>query len=442
MMRLTPFILGQRSTGLPARWVFRTSSIRGNANLARSVVEEKEDVTAMDKLLKAVSEFLPSVSYSQYIIIILGQEQDPILHTTREPRYHLSIEPLKNKHRIIPMRTPGLWSETLLNAAPDHTRDRTLERKQAPHDPPLPRNMHDSYTELVLPFGSSSSLLEEYTNATGGIRTGKSVHEDLRINLIFNNCLAKQIRLMEHLDSLAGSISYKHMLGPAVETLGRIQERGFYIVTASVDRSEGLRMILPHSVAQSFSNRLDMLAPLNPGRDLRLSGQVIYTGISSMEVAVKMETIGMDQPEETVLLGTIFCTEFILIMSDILAGRFSMVCRDANTHRARQVNPLVISTPEERALHSMGECAYCLRGSLPHSHRQFEVIKQRRQSLALRSLSRVPPSSGEAEALHSFYLSFLQEDTATLGNVPINENVWIGDTRLEKCMLMFPQERK
>ncbi|KAF8235879.1 hypothetical protein L208DRAFT_1254629, partial [Tricholoma matsutake] len=154
-MRLTPFILGQRSTGLPARWVFRTSSIRGNANLARSVVEEKEDVTAMDKLLKAVSEFLPS--------------------------------PLKNKHRIIPMRTPGLWSETLLNAAPDHTRDRTLERKQAPHDPPLPRNMHDSYTELVLPFGSSSSLLEEYTNATGGIRTGK---------------------LMEHLDSLAGSISY------------------------------------------------------------------------------------------------------------------------------------------------------------------------------------------------------------------------------------------
>ena len=42
---------------------------------------------------------------------------------------------------------------------------------------------------------------------------------------------------MEHLDSLAGSIAYKHMLGPSVETLGRIQERGFYIVTASVDRS-------------------------------------------------------------------------------------------------------------------------------------------------------------------------------------------------------------
>lgn len=41
---------------------------------------------------------------------------------------------------------------------------------------------------------------------------------------------------MEHLDSLAGSIAYKHMLGPNVETLGKIHERGFYIVTASVDR--------------------------------------------------------------------------------------------------------------------------------------------------------------------------------------------------------------
>ncbi len=49
-----------------------------------------------------------------------------------------------------------------------------------------------------------------------------------------------------------------------------------------------------------------MLVPLNPKRDLRLSGQVIYTGNSSMEVAVKMEHIGMNQPDETVLLGIFF----------------------------------------------------------------------------------------------------------------------------------------
>ena len=42
-------------------------------------------------------------------------------------------------------------------------------------------------------------------------------------------------RILEHLDSLAGSIAYKHMLGP-VRSVGNLEERGFYIVTASVDR--------------------------------------------------------------------------------------------------------------------------------------------------------------------------------------------------------------
>ncbi|KAH7882156.1 thioesterase thiol ester dehydrase-isomerase [Phlebopus sp. FC_14] len=223
--------------------------------------------------------------------------------------------------------------------------------------------MHDTYSQITLPFASSPELLEQYTNASGGLRTGM---------------------LMEHLDSLAGSISYKHMLGPGVETLGRIHERGFYIVTASVER-------------------LDMLTPLHPVRDIRLSGQVIYTGRSSMEVAVKMEALDVDGEEETLMLG-----------------RFSMVCRDARTHQAYPVNPLVISTPEEQALYSMGESS-----------------KERRQSLALQSLSRVPPSSAEAAELHSTFLKYGQEDDS----LSYGDRAWMGDTKLEKTMLMFPQER-
>jgi len=49
-----------------------------------------------------------------------------------------------------------------------------------------------------------------------------------------------------------------------------------------------------------------VLAPLDPSRDLRISGQVIYTGRTSMEVAVKMESIGKDTPEETVLIGKVY----------------------------------------------------------------------------------------------------------------------------------------
>ncbi|KAI0316952.1 Thioesterase/thiol ester dehydrase-isomerase [Amylostereum chailletii] len=225
--------------------------------------------------------------------------------------------------------------------------------------------MHDSYTEIFLPFASDPALLEQYTNASGGIRTGK---------------------LFEHLDSLAGSISYKHVLGPSVETLGKVQEKGFYIVTASVDR-------------------LDMLSPLSPVRDLRLSGHVIHVGSSSMEVAVKMDALEEDGQETPVMLG-----------------RFSMVCRDAFTHKAYPVNRLKITAPEEQALYTMGE-----------QH------KKKRQSDMRRSLKRVPPSSEEADALHAFELKYGRTDWHRAPHD--EERVWMEDTKLERTMLMFPQER-
>lgn len=54
---------------------------------------------------------------------------------------------------------------------------------------------------------------------------------------------------------------------------------------------------------QYLDHRLDVLAPLSPVRDVRLSGIVIYTGKSSMEVAVKMEALGEIRVEDTLLLG-------------------------------------------------------------------------------------------------------------------------------------------
>jgi acyl-coenzyme A thioesterase 9 len=98
-----------------------------------------------------------------------------------------------------------------------------------------PRNMHDSYSELVLPFGSSKEVFEQYTNAWGGIRTGKYVLFFSQRSILNLNVSFAVNRIMEHLDSLAGSIAYKHMLGP-VQSVGNLEQRGFYLVTASVDR--------------------------------------------------------------------------------------------------------------------------------------------------------------------------------------------------------------
>jgi acyl-coenzyme A thioesterase 9 len=179
------------------------------------------------------------------------------------------------------MRTPVLWSEALLNAASSTSSEVPPVEVPASEQSLPPRHMHDTYSEIILPFASSPELLEQYTNAWGGLRIGM---------------------LMEHLDSLAGSISYKHMLGPGVETLGRINERGFYIVTASVDRLVDFK-IKPSYDPVIPDARLDVLAPLLPVRDIRLSGIVIHTGRSSMEVAVKMEAFGVNGVEDTLLLG-------------------------------------------------------------------------------------------------------------------------------------------
>lgn len=102
---------------------------------------------------------------------------------------------------LLSVRSPSFWSETLQSARLRHlsgvtstsSTPHTLNTSDAETLPP--RRMHESYCQMDLPFASNPSLLDQYTNAQGGIRTGK---------------------LMEHLDWLAGSISYKHCVSREV----------------------------------------------------------------------------------------------------------------------------------------------------------------------------------------------------------------------------------
>lgn len=120
---------------------------------------------------------------------------------------------------------------------------------------------------------------------------------------------------MEHLDSLAGSISYKVDFAVVIETnskhkyysicwvrVFRLWEKSMSVAFISSQHpwiGKSPSTLRYHQLMFS----LDMLSPLDPSRDLRLSGQVIYTGRSSMEVAVKMETLGPASEISTVLLG-------------------------------------------------------------------------------------------------------------------------------------------
>lgn len=65
------------------------------------------------------------------------------------------------------------------------------------------------------------------------------------------------------------------------------------------------------------------------------------------------------------------------------------------------------------------------------------------------SLDRVPPTSREAEELHSVFLKYgnygsgagNNSDSSYVGPDGLHR-VWMGDTHVEKRMMMFPQERK
>ncbi|GJE94624.1 hypothetical protein PsYK624_107950 [Phanerochaete sordida] len=140
---------------------------------------------------------------------------------------------------------------------------------------------------------------------------------------------------------------------PSVERIAAPAALGFYLVTASLSM-----------------DRLDMLVCMSPEHDLRLSGQVVYVGRSSMEVAVRMEALNSDGSEETVMLGRL-CT----------------VCSDSKAHKAHPVNPIVIETVEDQQLWHMGE-----------------AHKNRRTNSAVESLACVLRWSSESAVLHSLYL--------------------------------------
>lgn len=81
-----------------------------------------------------------------------------------------------------------------------------------------------------------------------------------------------------------------------------------------------------------------MLKPLTPENvgDIRLSGQVIYTGVSSMEVVVRMEKVGPGDAEETIMLGMIFgppSSTPLMMSRPIYNGMSRCVYSQVTTHQ-------------------------------------------------------------------------------------------------------------
>lgn len=130
-----------------------------------------------------------------------------------------------------------------------------------------------------------------------------------------------------------------------------------------------------------------------------------------------------------------------------------MVCRDAVTLKSRPVSPLILSTPEEKELHAIGEGEILLNFTEQWNLTTGFCIehKVRKHALQQGSLSKVPPSSAESRILHELFLNYGEgsvfvSDTQSEESfdIPVNgvERVWMEDTKIESLTLMYPQSRK
>ncbi|WCJ21876.1 Acyl-coenzyme A thioesterase 4 mitochondrial [Euphorbia peplus] len=146
-----------------------------------------------------------------------------------------------------------------------------------------------SRTSILYNFSSDYVLREQYRNPWNEIRMGK---------------------LVEDLDALAGTISYKHCCNEDGMT------RPLLLVTASVDR-------------------IVLKKPIKVDADLKIVGAVTWVGRSSMEIQLEVtqSTEGSSASDTLALVAN-----------------FTFVARDSRTGKSAPVNRLSPETEQEKLL--------------------------------------------------------------------------------------------
>lgn len=196
------------------------------------------------------------------------------------------------------------------------------------------RSPSDSFSYTILPFKSDEWVLDAYINAYGRLRIGQ---------------------IFQDLDALAGVIAYKHC-SPAQPV----------IVTASVDRIY-------------MKKRLDAIEELN----VTLSGNVTWTGRSSMEITIRAAT-----HTEDLSVNSTLSPEDIKEENVFLTANFTFVARDPATKKSFAINKLIPETPTQQAEFS--------RAEKYNAHKRLEASKT--------ALIHTTPSDEESDIIHQMWL--------------------------------------
>lgn len=233
------------------------------------------------------------------------------------------------------------------------------------------RSPKESFSYVVLPFKKSEWLLDAYINAPGRLRIGQ---------------------VFQDLDGLAGVIAYRHCY-PATPV----------IITASVDRIY-------------MKKRLSSLDGLN----VTLSGNVTWTGRSSMEITIKAAT----HSEDLALHSTI-TPDDIQEENVFLTANFTFVARHPETERAMAINKLVPETKSEKL--------EFVRAEKYNAHKRQQ---------AKSDLSIMPPSEQESRILHNMWLQQKPDpETAATTAGAVTQVSHMHESRVTSTAIMQPQYR-
>ncbi|XP_024989216.1 acyl-coenzyme A thioesterase 9, mitochondrial-like isoform X2 [Cynara cardunculus var. scolymus] len=220
-----------------------------------------------------------------------------------------------------------------------------------------PKTPSLSRTSILYPFSTDYILREQYRNPWNGIRMGK---------------------LLEDLDALAGTISFKHCINHAS------MADSLLLVTASVDK-----IVLKN--------------PIFADTDLKIEGAVTWVGRSSMEILLEVIQETCDHVD-----------------SQALVANFTFVGRDSKTGKSASINPISPETAKEKMLWQEAEERNASRKKRRTQMKNIESGKEVERLNALLAEGRV----------------FI--DMPALAD---RDSILIKDTRLQNSLVCQPQQR-
>ncbi|XBW38752.1 hypothetical protein QEN19_004339 [Hanseniaspora menglaensis] len=249
----------------------------------------------------------------------------------------------------------------------------------------LEKTRDESFSYLLLPFATDTTICDFYTNSNGNAKVGQ---------------------LFMDLDALAGRIAYRHC-SPSEPIL----------VTACVDR------VFMMSHLDNIQNR-----------NVILSGSVCWTGKSSMEIEVTATSF-----DKSIQLPKEITQEFIknckLPHEQVLTSTFTFVARNPETHKSLAINKILPTTEQDWIDYKRAE-----------SHNIAKKMKSKQEHL---ESSELVPSTGLSEEESKIVHNLWKLDSVVKDNLlnpvsgkPIKDNIKFSkDTQLTSTMFVQPQFR-